>query len=129
LVAGWRSSGPRKICTSAALLTSSVIHGPFDPAPLSAPTKPGNPSLAHPLVPLNKLGLDELRAKRPPQGPLGFDEFWRTCYLRVLGVNPQPRLGESGSNHSNWRVHDILYTSTDEFQIVTDTLLLTVASP
>jgi hypothetical protein len=47
----------------------------------------------------------------------------------LLGVNPQPRRGERGSGHSNWRVHDILYTSTDEFQIVTDTLLLTVASP
>jgi cephalosporin-C deacetylase len=75
------------------------------------------------------LGLDELRATKPPQGSLGSDEFRRACCVRVLGVNPQPRLGESGSSHSNWRVHDILYTSTDEFQIVTDTLLLTVASP
>ena len=75
------------------------------------------------------LGLDELRRTRPPQGQPGFDEFWRACYVRVLGVNPQPRLGESGSSHSNWRVHDIVYASTDEFQIVTDTLHLTVTSP
>jgi cephalosporin-C deacetylase len=40
------------------------------------------------------LGLDELRAIRPPQAPPGFDEFWRARYVRVLGVNPQPRLGE-----------------------------------
>ena len=71
------------------------------------------------------LGLDELRRTRPPQGQPGFDEFWRACYVRVLGVNPQPRLGESWSS----RVRDIVYTSTDEFQIVTDTLLLTVTSP
>ncbi|MFZ2104381.1 MAG: acetylxylan esterase, partial [Roseiarcus sp.] len=32
------------------------------------------------------LGLDELRATRPPQGPPGFDEFWRARHVRVLGV-------------------------------------------
>jgi cephalosporin-C deacetylase len=71
------------------------------------------------------LGVDELRAIMPPRAPPGFDEFWRARYVGGLGVNPQPRLGESGSS----RVHDILYTSTDEFQIVTDTLRLTVTSP
>ena len=75
------------------------------------------------------LGLDELRAMRPPQAPPGFDEFWRARYVGALNANPQPRLSESGSSHPNWRVHDIVYTSTDEFQIVTDTLLLTVTSP
>jgi cephalosporin-C deacetylase len=63
------------------------------------------------------LGLDELRAMRPPQAPPGFDEFWRARYVGALSVNPQPRLSESGSSHPNWRVHDIVYTSTDEFPI------------
>jgi cephalosporin-C deacetylase len=63
------------------------------------------------------LGLDELRAIRPPQAPPGFDDFWRARYLGARGVNPQPQLSTSGSRHPNWRVRDISYTSTDEFQI------------
>ena len=75
------------------------------------------------------LGVDELRAVRPPQGPPNFDDFWRARYVNAFGVNPQPQLSESESSHPNWQVRDIIYTSTDEFQIVTDTLLLTVTSP
>jgi cephalosporin-C deacetylase len=63
------------------------------------------------------LGLDELRAIRPPQAPSHFDDFWRTRYVGALGVNPQPQLGESGLRHPNWHVHDIVYTSTDGFRI------------
>jgi cephalosporin-C deacetylase len=63
------------------------------------------------------LGVDELRAMRPPKAPPDFDDFWRARYVRALGVNPQPRLSESASSHPNWRVHDVLYTSTDEFPI------------
>lgn len=63
------------------------------------------------------LGLTELRAIRPPQAPLHFDDFWRARYVGALGVNPQPQLGESGFSHPNWRVHDIVYTSTDGFRI------------
>ena len=54
---------------------------------------------------------------RPPQAPPDFDDFWRARYVGALGVNPQPRLRTSGSSHPNWRVHDIVYTSTDEFPI------------
>ena len=63
------------------------------------------------------LGIDELAAIRPPQAPPDFDEFWRARYARSLHVEPQPRLAESRSSHPDWRVHDITYTSTDEFQI------------
>jgi cephalosporin-C deacetylase len=63
------------------------------------------------------LGVDELRAIRPPQPPPDFDDFWRARYVSALGVNPQPRLSENGSSHPSWRVHDVTYTSTDEFQI------------
>ena len=63
------------------------------------------------------LAVEELRAIRPPQGPPDFDEFWRARYLRALGVNPQPQLSESRSSHPDWRVQDIIYTSTGEFQI------------
>jgi cephalosporin-C deacetylase len=63
------------------------------------------------------LGIDEVRAIRPPQAPPNFGNFWRARYECALGVRPQPRLSESGSSHPNWHVHDITYTSTDEFQI------------
>ncbi len=63
------------------------------------------------------LEVEELRAMRPPPAPPNFDEFWRARHVRALGVNPQPRLSESGSSHPNWRVYDIAYTSTDEFRI------------
>ena len=46
------------------------------------------------------LGVDELRAIRPPPAPPGFDEFWRARYVRALGVDPQPQLSESGSQPS-----------------------------
>jgi cephalosporin-C deacetylase len=63
------------------------------------------------------LGIDELRAIRPPQPPPNFDDFWRARYVGALGVNPRPQLGEGTPSHPNWRVHDIIYASTDEFQI------------
>jgi len=62
-------------------------------------------------------GVDDLRAMRPPRGPANFDEFWRARYVAALGVDPQPRLSEGGTSHPGWHVHDITYTSTDEFQI------------
>jgi cephalosporin-C deacetylase len=63
------------------------------------------------------LGVEELRAIRPPQGPPDFDDFWRARYVGALGVNPQPQLRETGSSQPNWHVHDIIYRSTDEFPI------------
>jgi cephalosporin-C deacetylase len=62
-------------------------------------------------------GADALRAIRPPEAPPHFDDFWRTRYLRALGVTPQPKLSVSTSTHPDWQVHDITYTSTDDFQI------------
>jgi cephalosporin-C deacetylase len=63
------------------------------------------------------LGIDALRALRPPPAPPGFDEVWRARYRRALGVDPRPRLGDSGSGDPRWHVHDITYTSTDAFEI------------
>ncbi|MCW6506595.1 acetylxylan esterase [Lichenifustis flavocetrariae] len=61
--------------------------------------------------------FDALRALKPPEAPPHFDDFWRTRYLAALGHDPQPRLSESASSHPGWQVQDIVYTSTDEFQI------------
>jgi len=67
--------------------------------------------------PTHGLGLDDLRAIKPPQAPQDFDAFWRARYVRALGVNPQPRLGEGGFDHPAWHLRNIVYTSTDEFEI------------
>jgi cephalosporin-C deacetylase len=67
--------------------------------------------------PTHRLGLQELRALRPPPAPPGFDEFWRARHVRALGVDPRPRLTASASSHPDWRVQDIVYTSTGEFPI------------
>ena len=67
--------------------------------------------------PTHGLGVDELRAIRPPPASPAFEDFWRGRYARALGVNPNPRLTESASRHPNWHVHDIIYTSTDDFRI------------
>ncbi len=63
------------------------------------------------------LGVDELRSIEPPEAPSNFDDFWRARYAAALGAHPQPRLRESQSSHPHWRVHDIVYTSTDAFPI------------
>jgi cephalosporin-C deacetylase len=63
------------------------------------------------------LGLQALRQLRPPPAPPGFDDFWRARYLGALDVDPRPRISESTSRHPDWHVRDIVYTSTDEFQI------------
>jgi cephalosporin-C deacetylase len=63
------------------------------------------------------LGIDQLRAIRPPAAPPDFDDFWRTRHARALGVDPRPQLGKSGPGHPNWHVHDIIYTSTDDVRI------------
>ena len=62
-------------------------------------------------------GLDDLNAMRPPEAPPGFDDFWRARYAAALGIDPDPHLSESASSHPDWDVHDISYTSTDEFPI------------
>jgi cephalosporin-C deacetylase len=63
------------------------------------------------------LGLDDLLAIQPPQAPPRFDDVWRARHASALTVDPRPRLSASGSRHRDWQVHDIAYTSTDEFQI------------
>jgi cephalosporin-C deacetylase len=62
-------------------------------------------------------GLDELRAMRAPGAPAAFEAFWRAKYAQALEVDPRPRVCESGSGHPDWEVHDIVFSSTDEFEI------------
>ena len=79
---------------------------------MSVPTDP-----PYDFDPTYGLGVEELRAIRPPQGPPDFDDFWRARHIGALGVDPRPQLRESASSQPNWHVHDIIYTSTDEFSI------------
>ena len=62
-------------------------------------------------------GLPGLRAIKPPPAPADFDHFWQARYGGALRVDPAPRLYQSKSSHPDWHIHDIIYTSTDEFQI------------
>lgn len=63
------------------------------------------------------LGIDQLRAIRPPEAPAGFDDYWRARYAAALEVNPRPHMIERGPIDVKWRVHDISYTSTGDFPI------------
>ena len=67
--------------------------------------------------PTHGLGVEQLRAIRPPEAPPGFDDFWCARYAGALGVDPRPRLSDSRSSHPDWHVQNITYTSTGEFQI------------
>jgi cephalosporin-C deacetylase len=67
--------------------------------------------------PTHGCSLDALRAIEPPEGPPEFDAFWRARYARALAIDPQARISDSGSGHPDWHVHDIGYTSTDDFPI------------
>ncbi len=74
---------------------------------------------AHPydFDPTCGLGIDALRAMRPPEAPAGFDDVWAARYGRALRVDPRPRLRDSRCAHPDWIVHDLTYTSTDAFPI------------
>lgn len=61
--------------------------------------------------------LEDLRAVKPPPAPAGFDAFWTERYARALGAAPEPLLRERQSQHPDWRVHDISFTSTDNFPV------------
>lgn len=67
--------------------------------------------------PTHGYALDTLEAIRPPLAPPGFDGVWQTRYAAACRIDPQPRLTESAARHPGWRVHDIVYTSTDGFRI------------
>jgi cephalosporin-C deacetylase len=67
--------------------------------------------------PTYRLGLKELYAIRPPQAAPGFDDFWRVRHARALCLPPQPQLCDSQFSHPAWLVHEIAYTSTNDFRV------------
>jgi len=67
--------------------------------------------------PTHGLDLSELCATRPDASPPGFDDFWRRRYVRALQVDPAPQIRETASPDDRWRVHDLVYVSTDGFDI------------
>jgi len=67
--------------------------------------------------PTHGLELSALCAIGPDASPPGFDEFWRRRYLRALQVDPAPQIRETASPDDRWRVHDLVYVSTDGFDI------------
>jgi len=71
----------------------------------------------YPFDPTYGHALEALRALDPPDAPPGFDDFWRARFAGAQAVDPRPRLSESALSHPKWRVEDIVYTSTDSFEI------------
>jgi cephalosporin-C deacetylase len=67
--------------------------------------------------PTYDMTLKQLLAVRPPPEPDGFATFWQARHVRALGVDPKPSLQNSAASHADWQVSDIVYTSTDCFQI------------
>jgi cephalosporin-C deacetylase len=61
--------------------------------------------------------LEQLRAVEPPKAVDGFDDFWSARYIRMLDVDPQPRLTESPLRHARWRIFDLTYRSSGGFLI------------
>lgn len=71
----------------------------------------------YPFDPTQGFTLRDLAALRPPPLAPGFDAFWQPRYERALRRDPAPRLTRNPLRHAYWAVHDLAYTSTDDFPI------------
>ncbi|WP_049732035.1 acetylxylan esterase [Rhizobium ecuadorense] len=73
----------------------------------------------HPFAfdPTYGMRVEELLAVEPPEGPDGFDAFWKARYRKARMVDPQPALSWSRFTHPDWHVLDLVYLSTDAFRI------------
>jgi len=61
--------------------------------------------------------LSALNNERPPQVPPGFDAFWRRRYERARLAVPRPHYRPLETTHPRWRIFELSYTSTDDFEI------------
>ena len=82
-----------------------------------------------PFDPSYGYSLDALLAVEPPPEPAEFGAFWSTRYARALEIEPNPRLCISRESHPRFRVHDLIYDSTDGFPIHGWLLTPRVGSP
>lgn len=71
----------------------------------------------YPFDPTYGYSLEALLALTPPEAPEGFDAFWARRYERALKVKPQPELLPGASDHDDWHVREIRFTSTDRVRI------------
>jgi cephalosporin-C deacetylase len=63
------------------------------------------------------LDLASLQTLTPPPGPPDFDAFWQARYSRALAVEAQIVRRPSQTHDPRWIVEDIVYVSTDGFEI------------
>lgn len=61
--------------------------------------------------------LTQLLAITTPKKPQNFDSFWQNRYQNALTITPNPQTKILHKNQHGWRVFEINYTSTDNFQI------------
>lgn len=61
--------------------------------------------------------LKQLLNTEPPAEPSSFDTFWQKKYEQAQYVVPMPSIQDTNSEQSHWRIFDLSYTSTDDFQI------------
>ncbi len=52
-----------------------------------------------------------------PDAPLDFEEFWTRRYSKALALEPEPILKIKGRTKQGWRVHEMIYQSTDGVRI------------
>ena len=62
-------------------------------------------------------GLEELLAVSVPEEPEGFVRFWKARYERILGVEPNGQLRDTGRRLGGCKVMDLSYQSTEGTRI------------
>ncbi|MDO9103510.1 MAG: acetylxylan esterase [Methylovulum sp.] len=61
--------------------------------------------------------LEQLLAVQAPKAPKDFDGFWQKRYQKALMLAPQPYVSLVNSNHADWLIFTVSYTSTDDVPI------------
>ncbi|MCF7971797.1 MAG: acetylxylan esterase [Methylococcaceae bacterium] len=61
--------------------------------------------------------LQQLLQIKPPKEPRNFDSFWKARYQNALNLQPTPQIKDTGKNQAGWRIFDINYQSSGQFNI------------
>lgn len=61
--------------------------------------------------------LAQLLAVPTPREPKNFKAFWQARYQQALLQKPQPRIKAMDSQHPDWRIFTVSYSSTEDFPI------------
>jgi len=61
--------------------------------------------------------LKQLLQIQSPREPVGFDAFWQKRYQDALSLQTMPQIKDTGKNRAGWRIFDVSYVSTGQFNI------------